>query len=544
MRLAKKPTLALLLFMVCLNLLLRYPQTPHEMDYDGFVFHGMTLSLVQSGYAIWIVHPLSYLGLYPLSHPSGGLFVLAGFSEISGVPIEGGILIFDMIVVVSGLLGAFVLSMEIRRDEVLAFLVGSAFTLAPKFVTSLMWSVPARTLFTALIPLFIWLVLRWQRTRDARSLILMPCVLLLMMSAHRLTALMGILLVAFILTMILFVAARTLRIKFASRVLSPSFRRVSNVAVFCAFVLALGAILVAGGVLSSYSSGQISVGSGIVKELTNFGVSLTRSIGFLSPLVPVGILVTYRRRAKDFKEPFLLIVLVVITPTLTLRQYTGYYIIPFSAVFIGVGLVWIMEKLKSRSLRLGALAGSVILLAASAVYVVGYDLQSAQYVDDQSYTSGLFVRYYTDATVIANDGVLGSKLFLVSNHAYLPVGGATTAFQSPELLIFGFVDRKDLRIYPLPLGDLTVDSDTPFTLSGVQAEADWVQILDNTPSAIPAALWITYSPRYLAESWDTWGGYTAYGNVYGSRFVSAVHAENYKIFEIQGQTLWFVGGPT
>ncbi|HYS74052.1 MAG TPA: hypothetical protein VEO96_08765 [Thermoplasmata archaeon] len=544
MRLGKSSTVALLLFLVSLNLLLRYPQTPHELDYDGFVFHGMTISLVQEGYAEWIIHPLSYFGLYPLSHPSGGLFALAGWSEVSGMSLEGAILLFDLAVVIVGLLGAFVLSMEIRRDEVLAFVVSAAFSLAPRFVTSLMWSVPARTLFTALIPLFIWLVLRWQRTHDSRYMILIPFVLLLMMSAHRLTVLMGILLIAFILTMVLLAAARTLRIRFASRVLSPSFRRISNAAVFGAFAVVLVAILVAGGVLSQYSSGQLGVGSGVLKELTNFGVSLTRSIGFLSPLVPLGIVVTYRRRAKEFKEPFLLMILVVIAPTLTLRQYTGFYIIPFSAVFIGVGLLWILEKMRFRVLKVAALAGAVVMMSASAVYVVGYDLQSAPYVDDLSYTHGLYVLYNVHDTVISNDGVLGSKIFLVSGHAYLPVGGATTAFQSPELLIFGFVDRSNLRIYPVPLADLTVDSDTPFSLDGVQAEADWVQILDHTPSSVPTSLWTTYSPRYLAESWDTWGGYTAYGKVYGSRFISAVHAENYKIFEIRGQTLWFVGGAT
>ncbi len=542
MRLGKSSTVALLLFLVSLNLLLRYPQTPHELDYDGFVFHGMTLSLVQEGYAKWTIHPLSYFGLYPLSHPSGGLFTLAGLSEVSGMSIEGAILLFDLAVVTVGLLSAFVLSMEIRRDEVLAFVVSAAFSLAPTFVTSLMWSVPARTLFTALIPLFIWLTLRWQRTHDSRCLILIPCVLLLMMSAHRLTVLMGLLLIAFILTMVLLAAARTLRIKFASLVLSSSFRRISNVAVFGAFAVVLVAVLVAGGVLSKYSSGQVGVGSGVVKELTNFGVSLTRSIGFLSPLVPLGIVVTYRRRAKEFKEPFLLMIVVVIAPTLTLRQYTGYYIIPFSAVFIGVGLLWVLEKMRFRLLRVGAVAGALVVLSASAVYVVGYDLQSAPYVDNLSYTHGLYILYNVDGTVISNDGVLGSKIFLVSGHAYLPIGGATTAFQSPELLIFGFVDRSDLRIHPLPLADLTVDSDTPFSLDNVQAEADWVQILDHTPSSVPTSLWTTYSPRYLAESWDTWGGYTAYGNVYGSRFISAVHAENYKFFEIPGQTLWFVGG--
>jgi len=544
MRLPKRVCLAFLLFLVSLNLILRYPRTPHELDYDGFVFHGMIRFLVADGYATWIIHPLSYFGLYPLSHPGGGLFLVGSLTQVSGIPIEGSILLLDFVVVVVGLLGAFALSMELRKNELLALLVSAAFSLAPTFVTSLMWSVPARTLFTALIPSFIWSVLRWQRTKEVRWLSLVGAILVLMMAAHRLTVLMGVVLIAFVLTMILFVIARTLRIKFASLVLTASFRRFSNAAIFGSFVVALAAILLVGGVLASYRTGQVGVGSGIISEATNFAVSLTRSIGFLSPLVPIGIVAAYRRRPKDFKEPFLLMVLLVICPTLTLRQYTGYYVIPFAAVFIGLGLIWVIEKLKARLLQGAAVVGALIVLVASSGYIVNYNLQTSPFVDDWSYTHGLYVLQSTRGTVIANDGVLGSEIFLASGHPYLPVGGATTAFQSPELLIFGFVDKNNLRVYPVPVTDLTVDSDTPFTLVGVQAEADWVQILDGTPGSIPSRLYATYSPTYLAENWDTWGGYTAYGHVYGSPFINAVHQQSYKAFEIQGQTLWYLGEPT
>src|SRR5437899_1515179 len=408
MRLPKRVCLAFLLFLVSLNLILRYPRTPHELDYDGFVFHGMIRFLVADGYATWIIHPLSYFGLYPLSHPGGGLFLVGSLTQVSGIPIEGSILLLDFVVVVVGLLGAFALSMELRKNELLALLVSAAFSLAPTFVTSLMWSVPARTLFTALIPSFIWSVLRWQRTKEVRWLSLVGAILVLMMSAHRLTVLMGVVLIAFVLTMMLFV----------------------------------------------------------------------------------------------------------------------------------------IEKLNALLLQGADVVGALIVLVASSGYIVNYILQTSLFVDDWSYTHGLYVLQSTRGSVIANDGVLGSEIFLASGHPYLPVGGATTAFQSPELLIFGFVDKNNLRVYPVPVTDLTVDSDTPFTLVGVQAAADWVQILDGTPGSIPSRLYATYSPTFLAENWDTWGGYTAYGHVYGSPFINAVHQQSYKAFEIQGQTLWYLGEPT
>src|SRR2546422_1974804 len=205
MRLPPKTVYALLLFLLGLNLITRYPRTPHELGFDGFVYHGMTVSLIQHGNAEWILTPFSYFGLYPLSHPSGSFFFLADLAQLAGAPVEAAILLFDMALVALGLLSAFLLSMEIRRDEGLALLVAAFFSLSPRFVSGLLWEIPTRTLFSALVPLFIWLLLRLHRTRDRRGIGLIAVLLTLMMSAHRLTVLMAVIIVVFILTEIIMV---------------------------------------------------------------------------------------------------------------------------------------------------------------------------------------------------------------------------------------------------------------------------------------------------------------------------------------------------
>src|SRR5207244_12251356 len=113
----------------------------------------------------------------------------------------------------------------------------------------------------------------------------------------------------------------------------------------------------------SYGTGRAGFGSGVVLELSNLGVSLARSAGFLIPVVPLGVVAVYRPRFKDFKEPFLLMILVVLLPTLTLRQYTGYYIIAVTAPFIGLGIWWIVERVKRRTTKI------VVVAAALAVTI-------------------------------------------------------------------------------------------------------------------------------------------------------------------------------
>lgn len=531
----------LLLFLVSLNLLVRYPRTPHELGLDGFVFHGMTLTLVEDGVAKWVIHPLSFLGLYPLSHPSGSIFFLASLTAVSGSPIEGAILLFDGGLILVGLLAAFMLSMEIRRDETLALLVGAFFSLSPRFVSGLLWEIPTRTLFSAFVPLFIWMLLRWHRSRDRRWLGFVSVVLVVMMSAHRLTVLMAAILIAFILTEIMLVASRTLRIRYASLVLQQPFKRTANTAVLVAFFLVSISFLTIGGILESYTAGRAGIGFGILLQLSNLTVSLARSAGFLIPLVPVGVIVVYRLRTKSFKEPFILMILLVLIPTLTLRQYTGYYIIAITAVFIGLGLWWVLGELPNRLAKGAVVSLALGIAVISATYVVNFDLQFSPFMDDNTYLHGLWIEHSTHGTVVGNDGILASKVFLVSGHPFLPVGGATTAFQSPELLIFGFVNSSSLQISQLPFGELTLESDSPFVLLGVQAEADWASILDHHLDSTPSRIRENYHPKYLLENTQLRGGYTAYGNTYPSLFIADVHSQCYKIFEIQGQSLWYVG---
>src|SRR2546426_753992 len=541
LRLPRKTTISILLFLIGINLIARYPRTPHELGLDAFTFHGMTLSLIQQGRALWIIHPFSYFGLYPLSHPSGSLFMLGSITLMGSIPIEGSVLLYDGIVVVIAVFGSFALSMEIRREEGLGILIAAFFSLSPRIVTELLWELPTRLAFTVLVPCFVMLLLRWHRTRDTRWLGIVPAVLFVMMSAHRLTILMAVVLVAFIITIMVLVIAQTLRVRFASRVLERKFRRATNGLILASIFGGSATLLVVAGVLGAYNTGRAGLGSGVIAQLINLAVSLARSAGLLIPLVPLGILSIYQTRNRGLKEAFLLVMLLVLIPTLSLRQYTGYYIIPFTAIFIGLGTWAIIRRLNRPAIRVAFAAVSLAIAFVSAQLVVDFDLQIEPYIDDMTYTDGLYAKYETSGTILSNDGLIGSEMFAVSGRSYLPVGGATTAFQSPELLIFGFLNSSRLRIMQIPIYELTIESDSPYRLLGVQAEADWADLLDHRHDAMPTRLISAYHPAYLLENWGANGGYFAYGRTYPSPFVASVHEDCYKVFELPGKTLWFLG---
>ena len=51
MRVGRRTTLALLFVVTVFNLLLRYPQFPHEVGVDSFFVHTLSVAIVSDGYA-------------------------------------------------------------------------------------------------------------------------------------------------------------------------------------------------------------------------------------------------------------------------------------------------------------------------------------------------------------------------------------------------------------------------------------------------------------------------------------------------------------
>ncbi|MFW9944005.1 MAG: hypothetical protein ACFFB7_03320, partial [Candidatus Sifarchaeia archaeon] len=74
----RRVVLLVLALMVLVNIVARYPAdhtSPHGSD--TYLTLDLGRALETYGQANWILHPLSYVGLYPLSYPSGTSFIYA-----------------------------------------------------------------------------------------------------------------------------------------------------------------------------------------------------------------------------------------------------------------------------------------------------------------------------------------------------------------------------------------------------------------------------------------------------------------------------------
>jgi len=116
--LPRRVTYCLIVVVSAIGLLYRYPLgLGHEAGSDTTFIHTLANSLSERGTASWILHPLSYFGLYALSYPSAMPFLFASLAEVSGVSVEGSILLTGLGFSVVAGLSAFAATRSVREDD-------------------------------------------------------------------------------------------------------------------------------------------------------------------------------------------------------------------------------------------------------------------------------------------------------------------------------------------------------------------------------------------------------------------------------------------
>src|SRR6266540_1174852 len=190
MILPRRATYCLILVVNVVAVLYRYPLgLGHEAGSDTTFIHSLAQSLVSEGGAAWILHPLSYFGLYALSYPSAMPFLFASESDAGGIPVEGAILVTGFVFSTVGALSAFAATRSVRDDDRLALIVALLFSVAPFYLKDTTWVGSGRGFVTALVPAVFFLLLRNLRTKDPKMLVLSGLMVILLSAIHR----MGIL---------------------------------------------------------------------------------------------------------------------------------------------------------------------------------------------------------------------------------------------------------------------------------------------------------------------------------------------------------------
>ena len=547
MKLGRRPTLAIMAALMLFNVLLRYPRSEHEVDVDSFFIHALSGAILSDGYAEWVLNPLSFFGWYPLSYPSAGPFSLACISAVSGMNLEAAILALSMLLGPVGILGTFLVAREIRQDNRFALAAAYLYGLAPRFLAITLWTGSTRNLFMALLPITLWALLRTYRRRSVGNLAVLAICFMTLAASHRLIVLIFIVIIAFLFAIMVQVVLRIVRIRIPQIVLRNSVRGAAPQLALAFVVLSAIVMLIGMDVLAQYSTGEIASGSDVGTQLLNLTISIARSGGLALAFSLIGLVVVTRHRNKTIAEPFLAMTLVGLIPTLFLRQYTGFYIMPFLAIFGGLGLVDLIRRFNHHHVAAAVVGISLVLgVAVTSTLILEVEVSRVPVLPSYTYSTGVYVRTIRlPGTMVANDGLTGIRVAAVSGVSVLPIGGAGTTFQNPELLAYRFYSGHEVanQLVRLPIQDLSIESDSLWIVTGIQAELDWVEIVSSPYGNVPNTLMARYQPSYYLELDQASGRFLAFSNTYCSNLGLGVGEQAYRIYSNGYESLWWLHSP-
>lgn len=474
----------LLPILLLLNIVSRIPLTPHGRDtVDSAFIWSLANSISISGAISWALHPLSFLGLYPLSYPSGSPIVLSFTSQVTGVSIENTILVYGFILGILGMLGSYIMALKIKDHFVFAFLTSFAFSTAPIFIELTSWSASTRNLFLALFPLFLWAIFWFNKkiTNLNKPILLIIIFWLTLMTSHRISFLTTLILISLALAKIVWHVKDKPRILYFTNKLSENARFLVLILLFLlAFVFQFSGIGFYSGIWNDYQSGALSQGSGLFSLLLNLSTNYIGQIGILIPLGLIGFFILLRKNKKDFNDIFIICLLMLSAPILALGIYMAPFLLPIISLLIASGVCKILNILHGDLTTQGQAAGcqaakyldcmsgikkypAVLLFICllASISFSGYmmerhlnaplgDTGDKTYMTHEPYV-GSFLKEQGTRAFLSNDDLISKRIYASMGVPYLDVG--------INALINSWIQKDELEVKHISMNELSINSD-------------------------------------------------------------------------------------
>ena len=432
MKFSKRALYVLIILLIILNIILRYPTTPHEIGWDSFAIHIAANSVSEFGYAKWWIHPASIFGFYPYSYASVVPFVLSGISQCAGLGMESTIWLFCVLIGISSAFTAYLMAGAIKDNNLFKYLVAFAYSTSTGILWLTTWSVSTRGIFIVLLPLFIYLLMKC-RTSTAKYSTLTFILLVVLVTTHHLFYFIIPLAIAYFIVTIFYKLKRSIK-----------FDRFSKKVVYFALPICFIGLFA----IPFFTRSFIEGGSRYVwLEMQLF--EYARMIGLLGVFIVGGLIYLMLKHDKSFEEWFLIIALLILTPLLYVRVYTKWFFLAFAFLLIGISLSNIAKAHTSKKKNAAVFIVILLLLSASFtgyyqyLHFLNEENPNKRYMEERTYVGALWINdnVNEDKNVFAGEygSYIPSRIFAISE---VP----TLTGASFNDLSYGFVDPNKLEI--------------------------------------------------------------------------------------------------
>lgn len=531
MKFSKHVMFMLLLLLIILNLVLRFPVTPNETGNDSFYYHTLANSISSFGHAKWLIHPLSIFGLYPYSDEIAGPLEASIISQCIGIGMEWTIWLFSVFLGVLSIFTAYLLAGEIKKgDDIFKFLVAFGFSTSQSMLCSTTWCLSTRGLFLVLLPLFIYLMLK-SRTFKLRYGILSLVFFMLLAATHHF----------FILTIpiiaIYFAILIVYKLKLTHNKVIGVPKRFPATVLLTLFVVLF--------MLSFYIQNPlVQAQASTVSILKSMIFVYARYIGVLGIFAILGFFFLLFKQKKSFEEWFLLLILLYITPLLIVTAYMKQ----FSAIFIfllaGMGMLSLARAPNQK--RRTVFSIILISLLLSVAFSGFYQCKSTNieqefsyfkpYMTETEYASALWLRNNVSVNdaLVCNDYLLARRTLAISE---VPVLTGRTSD-----LVYDFISKNDLKVKMTSPTSYKFYTDYAFELEDPSSSTNWhlggLLVSTNTEKWEKRMI-SDYGISHVIENENIYGRCCRGGGIVrNSPFFESLHEKKTKVYSNAHITIW------
>lgn len=418
MKLANKSAFILYSCLIILHIVLSFQVVHHEIGVDSFGIHILANSINEFGYAKWIISPLSFFGLYPLSYTSTVPYLISGLSQVTGMEMETVIFVYCLILGILSIFTAYIFANAlIPENDLYKFISTFVFCISPAVLTYSTWTIPTRGLLVILAPILLYLLLNVLKSLKFALLTFIVSVFLY--ATHHIFYFILPSFFVFISTYLILKLNKKIRLSEGLKKLSPL--------VFIISFLVMFSIPFFGGKFLETS------------KYEPIYISYTRYIGILIPFSISGIVYLIFKPKKEFMDLFLLLNTIFLTPFIYKQTYMKWYLPVIISPLICTGLINLINSpIKKRALLI-----SIFLLigVTFSAYYQFLNFQGSQgtgerYIEHSTYITGRWMKNSIPTSVISNDELFGTRILAAAETVHQPTRTPINNF------IYGFVDAN------------------------------------------------------------------------------------------------------
>lgn len=414
--------------LILLSIILRLQVVSNEIGADSFMVHMAANSISEFGYAKWVLHPLSFFGMYAFSEVSALPFFLSAIFQSTGIEMRSVIFLFNILLGILGIFTIYVLASAISNDDLFRFLAAFAFSIAPAILDLTTWTLTARGLFVVLAPLLVYMSLKWREY--IRFIPLAIFFAMFLFATHHMVYFIIPVFFAFLILLVLFRFKDYLRLVKIPESLSPTIPIAGFIVMFS--IPFFGRKFI-----------EMSVYYPVYEDYVRYiGVLIIPAVGGLTYLV--------LKYNKSFMEWFLLLTAIFLTALIYEVTYMKNFLQVFGVLFASFGLVNILRSKQKMYAKAAFLVFLLIAISFSAYYQFLHFSPTGKinerYIEDSTYTAGRWMKDYVTGSAISNDMYFGYRIAAAAEtiHFLVPytILDSTYGFITANLSQFKFFPVK------------------------------------------------------------------------------------------------------